>query len=207
MEFGPHVVAVQTLVFDRTGKREVAAVQNVKITSAVVDDSFQQGTVLAEYAVGDEQLRYEFSVQARGDSWVISNGLAELTLESDGPLVVNGQQLTSDTTSEPAFIGGYAIGTGSDRTEYATSQVILGTPESVAWSDSARLTKKGREFVIGEAKKSLDACLKARELAPKGCPMGVNTPDGFSVDPNSLNQTNAWYRIRVLGIKRAFPSP
>lgn len=166
--------------------RDIAAVGGAEVGEVTVSDALDSAQVDATYTVGGDSQSYTFELTGAGDGWMIDNGLAELTLVSDGALQVNGQAIESGSAAL-ALPGGYAMTTGSDRVQYTEREIVVGKPGPAEWTGTMELTDNGRKFALDQAKRSLDKCASAKELAPEGCPFGIQAGTSQKVDSGSID--------------------
>ena len=159
-----------------------------QISVAPVSDQ-SATSIPATYRVGKVQVNEAFQVAKVGGQWKLNRTYEQPDLASvigsSYPVLVNNTRVSG--LRAYAFPGTYAITTGSPFVSYSAKTIVVEGPSRDATVPrvSPRITTTGSKRMVAAAKSSLNACLKQRKLAPKGCPFAA-TATGYKVTQSSV---------------------
>ena len=142
------------------------------ITVSPPDDEYDN-SIEASYKLGDQQVNETFTVQKRGDNYLLYDIAQKLSIESIRsrtlPLLING--VPAQTDNVYLFPGSYLFTTGNKYATYGNGKLVIKHPTDYPtnYDLNPKLTKVGTDALVAAAKAKLAFCVKQPKLRPAGC--------------------------------------
>ncbi|OYN91244.1 YfgM family protein [Parenemella sanctibonifatiensis] len=148
------------------------------------------GTVDITWNQGGNPVTVTYDLVREGEAWKVDGVFVELTIDSDFPVLLEGQEIEPGRTYYVLPLT-YGVTSGNARVQFTEGQLTIDpTQSSASWTGEAELSEEGRNLVVERAKAELDRCLASKELAPSACPMiRWRTESGVSPNLSTLRYT------------------
>lgn len=171
------------------------AMTNSPITDIKVSapaDSYSYANVGYSYKLGTRQINDDMSVEKIGDVWKVSDVAADVNLGSYSftgkvPMMLNGVAVNASKIY--LFPGTYTVTSGWKYVDYGTGKFVVDSPNAYPSASNLQptLNAAGVAQFKALAKAKLDACMKAKQLAPAGCGFAVRAPSGVKINPATIS--------------------
>ena len=163
------------------------------ITVSPPDDEWDS-SIDASYKLGDQQVNETFTVQKKGDKYLLYDIAQKLSVETIRsrtlPLLINGVAVQTDDVY--LFPGSYLLTTGNSYASYGNGKLVIKHPTDYpnAYDLRPKLTKAGTDAFLRAAKAKLASCVKQPKLRPAGCPFfNLREKSGQDIDEKTIKRT------------------
>jgi hypothetical protein len=172
----------------------LAASNKIAPITAISVSEPQKGsnTVQAWYKIGDQRYQQQFTVQARGDSYVLDGGTATADLSSlpkGLSYKLDGASIQRKTVA--LFPGSYRISADSRLYDLGQqSEFVAVVHDRLSISLTPRLTSTGQKSVKTAIDDAIKDCLASKKLkAGCGLTLTGNGPGSFTVKDGSIKRS------------------